>query len=343
MEIYASAGAMVIMGLAEWLHTRRVWRVGRLAFGPGSRPCAWTRVVPWCRVGCVGAMVWGFLTLIQVGPRPVRGEQPVPEGGFRHLVMALDVSPSMRLQDAGPDGSLTRAQRASEVLLSLLRRIATEQVRISIVAFYTGAKPVVVDTFDLEVVNNCLNDLPLDIAFEVGKTDMLGGLREAVALAQGWAPQSTTLVLVSDGDTIPDSGMPKLPRAVRRVVVAGVGDARVGRFIDGHQSRQDAFTLRQLARRLQGDYFDANRNHLPSDLLASLAGALPMRDEREGGRRGLALVCIGGGGFTLAAIPLALAVAGSRWRSGPGYRERSVGTRTGDERAEPESESMTYA
>jgi len=304
------------MGLAEWLHVQRSRHVGRLAFGPAAQPHPWTRVVPGMRVLCTGAVTWGFLTLIQIGPQVVRTEERVPEGGYRHLLLALDVSPSMQLEDAGPEGSRTRAQRAGEVISSLLDRIATDQVRISIVAFYTGAKPVVVDTYDLEVVKNCLNDLPLEVAFDVGKTELLEGVRASAALAKPWQPNSTTLIIVSDGDTLPDSGMPELPRSIHRTMVVGVGDARVGRFIDGHQSRQDVFTLRQLATRLRGDYFNANSKHLPSNLLSALAQVLPLRDVRERGLREAALACIGTGSFTLAGIPLALALAGSRWQAG---------------------------
>jgi Ca-activated chloride channel family protein len=230
--------------------------------------------------------------------------------------VALDVSPSMQLKDAGPDGKQSRSQRAGEVLMSLLNRIATDQVRISIIAFYTDAKPVVVDTFDLEVVKNALNDLPLDLAFDVGKTKLFDGVRAAAELARPWKPGSATLVVVSDGDTIPDTGAPELPRSVQRVVIVGVGDARSGRFIDGHQSRQDASTLRQLASRLRGDHVDANEKHLPSSLLVSLSSTLPLRDTHERGRRELALAAIALGAAVLAGLPVALALAGSAWQAG---------------------------
>jgi len=223
---------MLLAALAEWLHARRCRRVARLAFGPGGKAREWTRVVPALRAAAVGALTWGFVTLLLVGPRAARSDL-IPEGGYRHLVLALDVSPSMQLKDAGPEGKQSRAERASDVLMSLLSRIATDQARISIVAFYTDAKRVVVDTFDMEVVKNALNDLPLDLAFDVGKTKLLDGVRESAELAKPWQPDSATLVVASDGDTIPDSGMPELPRSIQRTLVVGVGDPRAGRFIDG--------------------------------------------------------------------------------------------------------------
>ena len=130
------------------------------------------------------------------------------------------------------------------------------------------------------------------------------------------------VVIVSDGDTIPDSGMPELPRAIQRSLVVGVGDALAGKYIDGHQSRQDAATLRQLAARLRGDYFDANQKHLPSTALAGLSKSLPLRDTRERGLREAALISIGFGSMVLAFLPVALAFIGSAWQAG--IRSRSA-------------------
>ena len=315
IALLTTVSVILLAALAEWLHARRCRRVARLAFGPGGQAHEWTRIAPALRVAAVGALTWGFITLLLVGPRAARSDL-IPEGGYRHLVLALDVSPSMQLKDAGPEGKQSRAERASDVLMSLLGRIATDQARISIVAFYTDAKRVVVDTFDLEVVKNALNDLPLDLAFEVGKTKLLDGVRESAELARPWQPDSATLVVMSDGDTIPDSGMPEVPRSIQRTLVVGVGDARSGRFIDGHQSRQDLSTLRQLAGQLHGDYFDANEKHLPSTLLAALSKTLPLRDTHERGRRELALAAVGLGGFILAGLPLALALWGCAWQAG---------------------------
>ena len=44
--------------------------------------------------------------------------------------------------------------------------------------------------------------------------------RQAVELAKPWQAHSTTLLVVSDGDTIPDSGAPELPRSIHRALIA---------------------------------------------------------------------------------------------------------------------------
>jgi len=307
--------ALALTALAEWLHARRVRRVAALAFGPGGAPREWVGIVPIARTVAVALLTWGLVTLFLLDPKILRPEKR-PEGGYRHLIILLDVSPSMQLSDAGPGGQQTRAKRAAEILMSIMNRIALEQCRVSVVAFYNGAKPVVIDTSDPEVVRNILNDLPLDQAFPVGKTRILDGIKEACDLAKDWRAGSTTLIIASDGDSVPDSGMPALPPSIAQVLVIGVGDARLGKFIDGHQSRQDSSTLRQVATRLRGTYHDGNEKHLPSPQLSALSAALPMREEKQTGRRELAIAATAVGGTLLALLPVALALVGSGWRAG---------------------------
>jgi Ca-activated chloride channel family protein len=220
----------------------------------------------------------------------------------------------MQLADAGPTHQDRRAHRASDILMSVLSRIALDQVRISVVAFYNGAKPVVVDTYDLEVVRNIISDLPLDYAFDIGKTKLFDGIREAATLAMPWQPASTTLLVVSDGDTIPESGMPELPRSIVQVLVLGVGDPVAGTYIDGHQSRQEAVTLRELAQRLHGEYHDANERHLGSPQLVALSRLMPLKDAEASGRREAALAATCVGASLLALLPVALALAGASWQ-----------------------------
>ena len=325
LALWVALGAGVFAGLAEGWHSRRTRRVARLAFGPLGQARVWTRIAPPIRVLALTAMAWGLVTLFFIRPRMANYDK-IPEGGYRHLIIAWDVSPSMQLDDGGFDSGKqkkrTRAQRGAKVLLSLFERIALDQVRISIVAFFTGAKPVVVDTHDLNVVKNILDDLPLDMAFDPGKTSLIDGIEESVRLAKGWEPSSTTLLIISDGDTVADTGLPKLPPSINKVFVAGVGDPRRGVFIDGHMSRQNARVLRQLAKRLGGEYVDVNDVQISTTQLAELAGVRNLVDPGEKGRRELALVCVATGAGLLALLPVGLAFFGSPWQSGRSRRTK---------------------
>src|SRR5262249_7745527 len=163
---------------------------------------------------------------------------------------------------------------------------AIETYKISVVAVYTDAKPVVVATKDMDVIQNILGDLPMHFAFLPGPTNLFAGLEEAAKIAKPWRPSSTTLAVISDGDTIPAVGLPKPPPSSARVVVGAVGDPYARKFIDGHQSRQETTTLRQLALRLKGTYHNGNDKHLPTDLLREITlypegGALKKLSRRE--------------------------------------------------------------
>ena len=323
LALWVALGTAVCAVQAEWWPSRRIRGVGRLAFGPLGQARVWTRCAPPARVLALTAIAWGLVTLFFIRPRTANYDQ-IPEGGYRHLVIAWDVSPSMQLDDGGFDmgkqKKRTRAQRGAKVLLSLFERIALDQVRISIVAFFTGAKPVVVDTHDLNVVKNILDDLPLDRAFDPGKTSVISGIEESVKLAKGWEPGSTTLLVVSDGDTVPDTGLPDLPPSINKVLVAGVGDPWRGVFIDGHMSRQNSRVLRQLARRLGGEYGDVNDVQIPTSQLPELAGVRNLVDPGEKGRREIALACVATGAGLLALLPAGLAFFGSPWQSGRSSR-----------------------
>lgn len=318
-ELAACALAIVMLG-AEWLHARRCRRMAYLAFGPTRRPAAWARLAPLLRIIAATAMCWGMVTLILLEPKVHRGEE-LPESDMKHAVLVLDVSPSMRLQDAGPSAIQSRMQRASDVMDSFFKRVAIQQYRLSVVAVYNGAIPVVIDTNDVDVVRNILSDLPMHYAFVAGKTNIFSGLEEAARIARPWKPRSATLILVSDGDTVPATGMPKMPASVGNVVVVGVGDPVAGGFIDGRQSRQDTSTLRQIAVRLGGTFHNGNENHLSTNLLNKLTKTGTSSKWEQLTRREYALICCGLGAMIYACLPLLLHYFGTRWNPGVPSRE----------------------
>jgi len=311
----AAIGAALLVAMAEILHTRRVRRIATLAFGPTGRPSPWARFAPLIRIAAVSALTWGLGTLLVLPPK-MHAAEALPDSQRRHVVVVLDVSPSMRLRDAGPNADQSRMQRAAAVMESMLQRIPVEMYLLSVVACYNGAKPVVVDTKDLEVVRNIFGDLPLHYAFPAGQTDLFSGLEEAVKIAQPWQPRSTLMIMFSDGDTVPATGMPKLPASIADVLIIGVGDPRTGSFIDGRMSRQDAGTLRQIATRLGGTYHDGNQKHVSSMLLSTLT-VIPRKTTFEQlTRREYALIACSLGGLALAFLPMLLHYHGTRWRPG---------------------------
>ena len=104
LPILCALGGFLLCLGAELLHTLRIRRVAQLAFGPGEKPAMWTRAVPLLKSVAVGALAWGLMTLILIEPKKHSSDQEreLASDEFRHVLMVLDVSPSMRLVDAGP-------------------------------------------------------------------------------------------------------------------------------------------------------------------------------------------------------------------------------------------------
>lgn len=325
MHAELAALAVAILALAaEALHAARTRRLARLAFGPGQKPAAWARMAPVLRVMALAALCWGLITLLELPPK-VHVAETIPDNERRHVLIVLDVSPSMRLKDAGPNADESRMKRASVVMESFLQRVPIELYLLSVIACYNGSKPVVVDTKDLEVVRNIFGDLPMHYAFSAGKTDLFSGLAEAAKIARPWQPKSTLLLMLSDGDTVPATGMPKLPASVADVLIVGVGDPRQGSFIDGRMSRQDTSTLRQIAARLGGVYHDGNTKQISTATLNAMT-VIPRKTAFERlSRREYALLACGIGASLLAVLPVLLHQFGTRWRPGvprsPAMRE----------------------
>jgi Ca-activated chloride channel family protein len=311
----AALGTLAFVGLAEILHAGRCRRAAPLAFGPTGRPRAWARPTPALRAAAAGLLAWGLATLLLVEPK-VFVPGAVQTGEPRHVVLVLDVSPSMKLEDAGPQMNQSRSRRVAEILESFFKRVPMESIRLTLIAAYNGALPVVEETRDLEVVRNCLDDLPMYQAFESGKTNLFAGLEEAARVAAPWKLGSASLIVLTDGDTLPAARMPRLPPSISDVAIVGVGDPLTGKFIDGHHSRQDVSTLRQLAARLRGTYHDGNQKHLSTDLAERLAGVTLDDTIRELTRRELALIATAAGAAILALLPLALAAFGAGVRPG---------------------------
>jgi Ca-activated chloride channel family protein len=316
-EIITAVVALLAV-IGEWFHWRRVDRVKRLAFGPKEAPAAWAKLAPLFRVLALAAACWGFSSLYFVVEAQVHNKDGIPENEMKHLVLVVDVSPSMHLRDAGPEGITSRRQRASDLLESLFGRVPMRQFKISLIAVYSDAKPLLKDSTDHEVVRTIIEEMPVLHAFKPGKTKLMEGIKLTANMVKRWNPQSTHVVILTDGDTVADKGMPQMPVSVRDVVVVGLGDHKSGKFIDGHHSRQDTGTLRQIANRLRGTYHDGNKKHLPTKIANRFFDPVGEAGVAAWNRREWALFACVAGSFVFAMLPILLHyfgtffVAGSR-------------------------------
>ncbi len=267
-------------------------------------------------------MTWGFLSLWLVVESRIHAGNEMTPGKEKHLVLVIDVSPSMSLKDAGMERKTSRRDRAVEVLQSLFDRVPIREYRVSIIAVYSDAKPMLEDSKDFEVARYIVGDMPLWHAFKPGKTDLFSGLTAAAKMCKTWNPGSTTIIMLTDGDTVPPKGMPDLPHSVANVLVIGVGDTAAGMYIDGHQSRQDSATLRQVANRLRGFYHNGNQQHLPSQVINAMNASYRVDELSAWTRREWSFLAIGLGSVVYSVLPLILTYFGTRWR--PGLRGPSM-------------------
>jgi Ca-activated chloride channel family protein len=238
--------------------------------------------------------------------KPAETKEPV------RLIFVADLSPSMYLKDAGPEGKQTRQERMREEVETVLMRVGGD-LRYGVIGFYTEAHSVVMDAHDPELVRNVFNGLPLQYVMKAGSTDLGAAINAAVKVVDGMPAQTVRLVIFTDGDTIPLQPILPRPKSVKDVLVLGVGNPRKGTFIAGHQSRQDAEVLATVARALRGSYFDVNEKHLPTAALGDLVQRTPLPKSGLNLAQ-LAVLAMALGSAILALLPVALQYAGSRWR-----------------------------
>jgi Ca-activated chloride channel family protein len=312
---WSAAGIAALVAWGEWLHARRVARLSRLAFGPNNCPRRWTKLAPPLRVLALAGIVWSLFTLIAFNNLSRDRDRRAPV--TRHLMVMIDVSPSMQLADAGEDGSQRRNVRAAEVLKSVLDRVPGDNVRFSAASFYTEARMLARECQDRELIVHFAADVPFYYTYKPGKTDMIKSLNQAGEMMKDWPRKSTTLLVITDGDGVPPTGLKPMPSAVADVLFAGVGEPGRGTFIDGHLSRQDSANLSQLARRLGGKYFDTNVRHIPSDALRLLNSENPRASNWQADRRLLALVVLCVSTTMLCLLPILLEWIGSAWKPVP--------------------------
>lgn len=317
----AAAGIAALALVGEWLHGRRVARLSRLAFGPENQPRAWTKFAPPLRVLALAGVAWSLFTLVAFNN--LSRDRDRNAAPTRHLMLLLDVSPSMLLTDAGESGNQRRSVRAAAVLKSVLDRVSGDNVRFSAASLYTEARMLAKECQDRELMIHFVADVPYYFTYKPGKTEMLKALNQVGEFMKDWPRKSATLLVISDGDSVSSSGLKPMPSSVAEVLFAGVGESGRGTFIDGHLSRQDASTLSQLARRLGGKYFDCNTKNIPTEALRKLNSNDPHSAKWQADRRLLALAVLGVSAVILCLLPLLLEFFGSAWPASPSAARRN--------------------
>jgi Ca-activated chloride channel family protein len=266
--------------LALLRHHRRVGQQ-RLLASPG----VWERVmggVP--ATGLLRLLAWSAAAalLVLALARPLWGELPREESiRTRDLVVALDVSDSMRCPDVRP----SRLERGLDELVRALPRL--EGNRIGVVVFAGESYPLVPLTTDLDAVQTFIQTVEPGIVGRPGSN-----LERATAAALKLLPpegEGRVVVIVSDGENLQgdvETAAGALKDAGVRVlaVVTGTpeggpipmpgsgGEVHYKRTSGGQPvvTRAQRETLAQLADAAGGDVLEVSRRDVTAELVAAV-------------------------------------------------------------------------
>ena len=252
-------GAVPLLFGLRWLLARRRARVG-VAFAPGSVPRNWTaalRFIPDVVLGL--ALSFGIVALA----RPQRTDERVEQVGRGiDLVLALDVSGSMEIQDLRPN----RLEAAKRIAADFVASRAGD--RLALVAFAGEAYSLVPLTTDYDLLRENLASLRFGLIKSDG-TAIGSALGVATNRLRASTARSRVCILLSDGESNAGSLDPLLAAQLAhafgiRLYTIGVG--RDGFVPYGQDSlgrtryvstRLDETTMRQLAAAADGQFFRA--------------------------------------------------------------------------------------
>ena len=334
--IYAFSAFSLFL-IAELIHQLRIRQVQKLAFGPAQKQRLWTYANILFKPAAVGLLVLGFCLLINTEPEARSAtNKKIPERDYHRLVFMVDSSPSMEAEDAiyrdektNEIQKICRREKIREVVHDLLfnSQIPLDRVCIDIVPFWYEARVAVEGFKDHEAAKQMSANFFL-LSFEYKNKDKKHETNIFKSLEQTFkrlerlkktgklAEKGATVFLFTDGQTLPPKNMPKMPSSVSKVVVVGLGDTKKAfNLRNGIATKQDQRSLKSLASRLRGFYYNANTDSIPSNDANSLViKNLPAESNQIGSIFWAKVFILSGAGY-LALIPIFLHFFGSGWKS----------------------------
>ncbi|MDO7853882.1 VWA domain-containing protein [Hymenobacter convexus] len=254
--------AVPLLFLLRRLLARRRPRVG-VAFAPGEGGRDWTaalRFVPDVLLGF--ALAFGVVAVA----RPQRTDERVEQSGRGiDIVLALDVSGSMAIQDLRP----SRLEAAKRLATDFLKSRVGD--RLALIAFAGDAYSLAPLTTDYDLLREDLASLRLGLIENDG-TAIGTALGVATNRLRESTARSRVVILLSDGESNAGSLDPLLAAQLAhafgiRIYTIGLGkDGFVpyGQDENGKpryvQTRLDETTMRELAAAADGQFFRATDN-----------------------------------------------------------------------------------
>ena len=262
-----------LLPLLRWLLARRRRQV-LVAFGPAGVRADWRallRFVP-------DAVLTGSLALLVLAAaRPQRYDEHLTQTGRGiDLVLALDVSGSMEIEDLKP----TRLEAAKRLARSFVQQRTGD--RLGLIAFAGQAYSLTPLTTDYDLLLGNLSSLHPGLIADDG-TALGTAIGVAINRLRESTAKSRVCLLLSDGENNAGSLDPLLAAQLAhaygiRLYTIGLGqdgfvpygrDSLSGklRYVE---TRLDETTMRQLAQAADGRFFRANDNAALSEVFAAI-------------------------------------------------------------------------
>jgi Ca-activated chloride channel family protein len=213
------------------------------------------------------------------------------------VVVALDVSDSMLVEDVEADGGLSRLARAQREIVDLLQLM--EGDRIGLVAFAGTAFVECPLTLDYGAARIFLDSFDTDL-IPVKGTDLAAAIDTSLEAFEGSSHASKAIILITDGEDLGGEGLEAAERAKEagvRIFAIGIGDDqgspipapgggfrrdRGGEIV---MSRLDERTLQKIALETGGRYVRSVSGDLDLEKIYSQGIKAALADQELGERR----------------------------------------------------------
>lgn len=222
-------------------------------------------------------VVWFFLVFAAASPEIV-GEPQKQIKTARNFLLNIDISLSMETRDwVNNEGRLvTRWEAVKEVMGEFITQ--RESDRMGLILFGSQAYLQTPFTDDLEVVTALLNESEVGMAG--AKTAIGNSIGKSVELFERDSIQEKVMVLITDGA---DSGSELKPiQAARLAAVDSITIYTIGIGTKGNQTYElDDYTLQEIARVANGQYFEANDREQLEQVYTTLEELEPVEYENN--------------------------------------------------------------
>ena len=248
-------GIGAIVAISEVRHSRVARRVTQLGWNARAWESLCLRFVAVGRSIAFIGSIWAVTNLVSLPAVPSPSQQNDSLELREHIIILVDVSPSMLLMDGGIDKSQVRLTAATDYLDKLLVSSCVEDQLYSLWTCYDELIDYVDATPDKNVVRNfLLNDRfftthmrsTIDGPSAARETNLVKCIRSAFEKVKERPRGSVTFVLLTDGDCEGLGERIPTPKSVDAFHVLGVGSLE-GCRIGARYSKLNRTGLQEFA------------------------------------------------------------------------------------------------